>query len=111
MTIFSTRKMMDAISAGPRRFLMTPTHRACSPTPFNFGFVRAVNVTKQVTAHPTNESGISTALRMRAYFLVPEETTPQRNMKIHGMAFDKSFEIHRLSHPISIHVKKRMTFI
>jgi hypothetical protein len=50
-------------------------------------------------------------LRMRAYFLVPEETTPQRNMKIHGMAFANSFEIHRLSHTISIHVKKRMTFI
>jgi hypothetical protein len=37
------------------------------------------NVAKDVTDQPTRESGISNARKIRAYFLVPELTTPQRN--------------------------------
>ena len=67
-------------------------------------------VTNETTVHPTSESGISNALSINAYFLVPGLTIPHKNWKIYGIPLAKTLATHKLNQTTSIHAKNQYIF-
>src|SRR5437762_9191401 len=68
----------------------------CAARVSGLQFIKGVNVVSETTTQNTSDSEISTFLRRRAYFRVPELIMPQRNWKMNGKDFAKSLVTHKL---------------
>ena len=94
--VFSISRTADERYSESRMRLMVSTHWTLSSVKKN------LKVSHEARPQKNSEKGISRALSTVAYFLVPELTTPQKNMKMGGSSLAQSFPIHRDNHEISI---------
>src|SRR5436305_3521045 len=97
------------MSAAIKTFLIISTQPLCVAglASLSGRLVSALKVAKAVAAHKRRVMGTSRCLMAVAYFLVPELTTPQRNMKIEGAIFATSFAIQTLHQTISSQLKNQ----
>src|SRR5947207_12046363 len=69
-----------------------------------FLVIIGMKVMKEMNAQARRVIGTSKAVMIVAYFAVPADTTPTRNLKIYGRSFAKIFDVQSANQTTSTHM-------
>src|SRR5277367_3319747 len=112
ISTFSARNIRVEMNAANNMFLTIPS-QSFKPVSWialwcGLSVISGTNVVSDVSAQPTSDKGISSAVMARAYFRVPGLTTPQRNWKRYGRSCDTSLDTQSDTQTTSTQVKNHL---